>query len=771
MKKITFLVAAVLASAGMSAQTVQKWAAMNDPDSEGLLFPWNTTFQAWIGADENPDEPDAQSFVSGNIALFNDEVYNVLTNPDFGMNTDSPAITVGTGLELGGIQVDNSKVTYTFSPESESVAFNAVATATDAALTKSGDGTLYTDVVNNLPGGTVIKGGTVARKSGASAATAVFGKKVEVEGEGTIDMGQAGSDKYGSFLADVNIPAGSTFNFYSGHTYMTADTNIYITGEGTFNIYARSERFFMGASKAAHPVDFSGFSGNLNILKAEDANSKAGFWGIILPATSAKGTAASKEFYRKADGDSLLYNVWKTDKKLLDSLFYNLSEVSVTIGADAAIASESAGGGDDNVAFVAMKNLNVDKKGKLSAYYKASNPQMVVLFGRDGKDSHIDGTITGQTKGGTVNKTNGVGLIKEGVGTTYVTASDNMILLGVDVWEGRMLFNNANSEMTTATGQHRAGKTGSFTGGTTGNTVTCRPTGTIGGFGTIGGSTALYGTMQPGSDAIGTLRIDATYAKVTYDVTGNGLYSEATGTPVKERTAGNDANLLLYNNANVEFEIIDKDNHDAVLVQKDILVYSDTEAGTEAKINIKLAPRDKWSVAVGDEIVLMQADTLISYVDGVTDETCFNLVVDDAFNGATFELQSVKVPAETKTEYDSIKGENVTTVIAPAQYKLVAKCTKAGNGEAEPDAIESVDADNSNLQVYPNPARGGNVTIAVAAGEVANVAVYNSAAQLVKSVATAESTLTLDVSDLQAGIYYVRVTTADKAYTKKLIVE
>ena len=46
MKKITFLVAAVLASAGMSAQTVQKWAAMNDPDSEGLLFPWNTTFQS-----------------------------------------------------------------------------------------------------------------------------------------------------------------------------------------------------------------------------------------------------------------------------------------------------------------------------------------------------------------------------------------------------------------------------------------------------------------------------------------------------------------------------------------------------------------------------------------------------------------------------------------------------------------------------------------------------------------------------------------------------
>ena len=768
MKKITFLVAAVLASAGMSAQTAtQKWGAINDMDAEELLFPWNSVFPGWIGVDENPDEPNAQSFVSGNIALFNDDVYNVLTNPDFGMDTDSPTITVGTGLELGGIQVDNSKVTYTFSPESETVGFNAAAAATDAALIKSGDGTLYTDVVNNLPGGTVIKGGTVARKSGASASTAVFGKKVAVDGEGTIDMGQAGSDKYGSFLADVNIPAGSTFNFYSGHTYMTADTNIYITGEGTFNIYARSERFFMGGNKAVHPVDFSGFSGNLNILKAEDANSKAGFWGIILPSTSAKGNSASKEFYKKADGDSLLYNVWKTDKKLIDSLFYDLSKVSVTVGENATIACESAGGGDENVSFVAMKNLNVDKKGKLSAYYKASNTQLLILFGRDGKDSHIDGTITGQTKGESVNKTNGVGLVKEGAGTTYVTASDNMILLGVDVWEGRMLFNNANPETTTATGQHRAGKTGSFTGGTTGNTVTCRPTGTIGGFGTIGGSTALYGTLQPGSDAVGTLRIDATYAKVTYDVSGKGLYSEATGTPVKERLAGNDANLLLYNNAAIEFEIIDKDKHDEVLIQKDILVYSDTEAGTEAKINIKLAPRDKWTVAEGDEIVLMQADTLISYVDGVTDENCFNLTVDEAFNGATFELKSVKVPAEREYNPETTKLE----IVVPAQYKLVAKCTKAGNGEAEPDAIESVDADNSNLQVYPNPARGGNVTIAVAAGEVANVAVYNSAAQLVKSVATAESTLTLDVSDLQAGIYYVRVTTADKAYTQKLIVE
>lgn len=764
MKKITFLVAAVLASAGMSAQTTtQKWAAVNDMDAEGLLFPWTTTFQTWIGVDENPDDPNSQSFVSGNIALFNDEVYNVLTNPEFGMNTDSPTITVGTGLELGGIQVDNSKVTYTFSPESETVAFNAAAAAPNAALIKFGDGTLYTDVVNNLPGGTLVKGGTVARKSTSSASTLVFGKKVSVEGEGTVDLGSLGST-YANFGSDIEIPEGSTLNFHaSRYSYMTIDTNTYVTGAGTLNFYSRGERVFLGASKAAHPVDFSGFTGKLNILKGEDTG--AGVYGVIFPATSAKGSSASKAYYAKTEGDSLLYNVWSTDKTLLDSLFYDLTGVDVTVGAGAAITCESAGGAP-NVAMVAVKNLNVDKKGIVAGYYKDSNPQLVVLFGRDGKDSHIDGTITAYTKGEgseyTPYKEDGVGLIKEGEGTAYFTAPDNVIYLGVDVWEGCALFNNPDPQNTTATGQNKVSSN---------NTVTCRPTGTIGGFGTIGGHTALYGTMQPGSDAVDTLRIDASHAKVTYEASGKGIYSEATGAKIAKREAGSAANLLLYNNANIEFEIINKDKHDVVMVENEIRVYTDTETGTEATINIKLSPRDKWSVAEGDEIVLMQADTLRSYVDGVTDENCFNLIVDDAFNGATFELRSVKVPAETETTYDPEKGDNVTTVIAPAQYKLVAKCTKAGNGEAEPDAIESVDADNSNLQVYPNPARGGNVTIAVAAGEVANVAVYNSAAQLVKSVATAESTLTLDVSDLQAGIYYVRVTTADKAYTQKLIVE
>lgn len=318
-----------------------------------------------------------------------------------------------------------------------------------------------------------------------------------------------------------------------------------------------------------------------------------------------------------------------------------------------------------------------------------------------------------------------------------------------------MMFNNS-LDTATATGQHKL---------STNNTVTCRPTGTIGGYGTIGGHTALYGTLQPGSDAIGTLTIDGSHAKVGYTEK-----KSTAGSEVYERTAGSAANLLLYNGASMEFEIINKDKHDEVLVQNQVRLYSDTEGGTDAKINIKLSPRDEWSLAAGDTMVLLKADSLVSFVDGVDLTNYFNLTTE-GFDGATFALRSVQIPGEYSSTFNPETGTFDVEQTAAPQYMLVAEVLTAGSGSAEPDAIESVEADNSNLQVYPNPAVDGNVTVAVADGEMAQVAVYNSAAQLVKSVATAESTLTLDVSDLQAGIYYVRVTTADKAYTQKLVVK
>lgn len=773
MKKITFLVAAVLASASMSAQTVQKWMAFEEDITEtSILFPWNTTLQSWCAEDGNVETSSERAFQSGDIALFNDEVLPILTDEDLygDLASASPTITVGQIDAIGGLRVENSEVTYHFVPASETVTFEG---PEGAAVVKSNDGIMYTDVVNNLPGGTVIKGGTVARNSSASAESRVFGATVAVEGTGTVDLGGNSGTPYFKLNADLSIPEGSTMNVYMArYSMFTSDSVKKVTGAGTLNFYGRGERAFLGGGSKgeSEPTDFTGFSGDIHVYGDKSSTESAGFYGVIFPANSAKGKAATAEYFDRLSGDSLLYNVWKTDKVLLDSLVYDLTDVDLTVHGDAAIAVGSAGNeSGSNVTILRVKSLAMENKSVARGYYKASNPQLAIMFGSDNADGHLDGVFTSCVKGAADTgwspyKESAVGLFKEGTGTYYLTSNENQLYLGVEVWEGRMLFNNAEPETSTATGQHKV---------STNNTVTCRPTGTIGGYGTIGGHTALYGTLQPGSDAIGTLRIDGSYAKVSY-VDGSKdspVKTVQQGNTIFARTEGTDANLLIYNNANMEFEIINKDKHDEVLVENEIRVYSDVEGGTEAKINVKLSPRDNWSVAEGDSIVLMQADTLKSYVDGVTDENCFNLVVDEAFNGAQFKLVSVKIPSVVNSYYDPVSGTIKEEVIAPAQYKLVAVVTAAGSGEAEPDAIESVDADNSNLQVYPNPAVDGNVTIAVAAGEVAHVAIYNSAAQMVKSVATSESTLTLDVSDLQAGIYYVRVMTADKAYTQKLIVE
>lgn len=764
MKKITLLVAAVLASAGMSAQTVLKWAAYNDTDVDtAAVFPWSSTFITWVEETGSIDD-QAKGFADGSVALFNDEALGGLGEDYLGeWATTSPVITVSQlRAAIGGIRAENSEaLTINLSPADETVTFEGTEGAT---LVKVNNGILYTDIINNLPGGTIVKGGRVARYSDASAGSRLFGPTVTVEGEGAIDLGKNNSGTYKKLTADLVIPEGSTMNVYmSRYSMFTADSSKTVSGAGTLNFYSRGERASLGGGSKGEtePTYFWDFTGDVHVYQDPDfADNGADFHGIILATHSAKGKGATSQFYDRTSGDSLLYNVWKNDPVLLDSLVYDWCDIDLTVHNGGAIAVGSAGNdAGSNITLLKVKSLNVEKEGTVMGYYKDSNPQLAIIFGGDNADGRLDGVFTSKPKGSAAPyypwKECGVALFKEGTGTYYLTSNDNQISQGVEVWEGRMMFNNS-LDTATATGQHKL---------STNNTVTCRPTGTIGGYGTIGGHTALYGTLQPGSDAIGTLTIDGSHAKVGYTEK-----KSTAGSEVYERTAGSAANLLLYNGASMEFEIINKDKHDEVLVQNQVRLYSDTEGGTAAKISVKLSPRDEWSLAAGDTMVLLQADSLVSFVDGVDLTNYFELSTD-GFGDATFNLKSVQIPGEYSYDYNYETGEVVKTQLAAPKYMLVAEVLTAGSGSAEPDAIESVEADNSNLQVYPNPAVDGNVTVAVAAGEMAQVAVYNSAAQLVKSVATAESTLTLDISDLQAGIYYVRVTTADKAYTQKLIVK
>ena len=74
------------------------------------------------------------------------------------------------------------------------------------------------------------------------------------------------------------------------------------------------------------------------------------------------------------------------------------------------------------------------------------------------------------------------------------------------------------------------------------------------------------------------------------------------------------------------------------------------------------------------------------------------------------------------------------------------------------------------VQAYPNPAHG-QLTIVRPLGGTASATLLNVVGQVVRTVALPTATTTLDVADLSAGFYLVRVTVNGQTVTKRVVVE
>ncbi len=79
------------------------------------------------------------------------------------------------------------------------------------------------------------------------------------------------------------------------------------------------------------------------------------------------------------------------------------------------------------------------------------------------------------------------------------------------------------------------------------------------------------------------------------------------------------------------------------------------------------------------------------------------------------------------------------------------------------------EADNSSISVYPNPAESV-VNVKLNSNETAKISIINIVGQTVQTVSTNMTQNTFDVSNLDAGIYLVRVEQSGIVYTKKVVV-
>jgi len=80
--------------------------------------------------------------------------------------------------------------------------------------------------------------------------------------------------------------------------------------------------------------------------------------------------------------------------------------------------------------------------------------------------------------------------------------------------------------------------------------------------------------------------------------------------------------------------------------------------------------------------------------------------------------------------------------------------------------INEVNADNSVINVYPNPAKDF-VTVS-SASTIKTVKVYNTIGQVVVEKSVKENMVKISVSELKAGVYFVATETEKGTFTKKI---
>jgi len=119
---------------------------------------------------------------------------------------------------------------------------------------------------------------------------------------------------------------------------------------------------------------------------------------------------------------------------------------------------------------------------------------------------------------------------------------------------------------------------------------------------------------------------------------------------------------------------------------------------------------------------------------------------------------------------------------APLEENYIGKNKSFGGATFEPETdylglselivtVSTLSVDENtieNVKFYPNPA-SGSVNIRTLEG--ANVEIYNIIGKLVKSEKTLSNDHAMDVSDLSAGVYLVRLTSEGRSATKKLIIK
>lgn len=311
------------------------------------------------------------------------------------------------------------------------------------------------------------------KRTTLSLLTATLFASVAVAADNTVDFCKNNTaNDYVTYSTAISVPAGKTTDVLtSRYSYWTSP----VSGKGTINIYSGGERCFFGTAKGASYPDWTQFSGEVHLYPLKKFVSNAGFYGLIW---GHGGKTFNPEEAEKSVNEGKANNCFAKSK--------------VTMHEGTTLATESGNRG------IRIAHLDMEEGSRLMGYYKKSNtPKTYYMVGCD----NTDATIAGRIAPAEDNAPEEIGLIKEGTGTYRITGNTNIICGGLRVLAGKVLVNNDAAKA-------KSGKMSGATGYLSDMTkvgVYVMQAGTIGGTGSIGSITDVYGSIEPGDNGIGTL--------------------------------------------------------------------------------------------------------------------------------------------------------------------------------------------------------------------------------------------------------------------------
>ena len=365
----------------------------------------------------------------------------------------------------------------------------------------------------------------------------------------TIDIsGDNTSTSYKSYSTAISLPAQDVVNvMMARYCYFSSK----ITGSGVLNLYGGGDRCFLGNADKKWP-EWTGYTGDIHVHPFRDNSSSAGFWGIVL---AHGGKASSPE--------NALDDV--KGGKVNPSMANN----RVTLHEGATMCGEA----NSNGSGFRIGELNMEAGSTLYGWYK-KNRSVYYLLGGLNTDFTMAGTIQPvDYNDGTL-----LSIVKEGTGTLSITGNDNYVSGGLRILEGRV---NIMNDCEEAENQKLRGALGAKPNASDAIAYVFGK-GVLGGTGNIGGTVENYGTIEPGADGIGRMRL-------------------------KNYAEEKDANLVVHPASVLRFKVSSEGNSNLLNVDGEVQYSNITEDfQTSDKMPvIELVVADDANLKVGDYFSVM----------------------------------------------------------------------------------------------------------------------------------------------------------------------